>query len=323
MAPPPLDSGMMDDVTFDDLRGVMRLATAPVPPARVPDPEPDVTVSMPAHNAGRYIGDAIRSVLSQTGVGLELIVIDDGSSDDTASVVERLADARIVLLRNGTRTGIGYSHNRATAAARGDFIVHVDADDVILPGALAAAVSALRTVPAAGQAFANHVELNAAGELTLPSFERQRAFLLRHRTRLGDVRRDLLLHGMVANPLRTYRRSALHAVGPFNERLRYAVDYEMTLRLGDRYELLHIPQVLYCARVHGDNTQRNLRLRVLRSWWTRARICEDLLRQRSTLLGFSRGEVRRLSLLGLAYALQLDAAGKRVLRAARLRPRPE
>jgi glycosyltransferase involved in cell wall biosynthesis len=276
---------------------------------------PDVTVAMPAYNAGRYIASAITSVLAQIDVTFELIVVDDASTDDTAAVVESLKSPGITLLHNERRRGIGFCHNRVLARSRAPIIVHVDADDVILPGALAKAVAALESAPAAGQAFSNHFELDESCRITREEFERQRDFLLRQRDR-SDLRHDLLVHGMVANPLRAYRKKIFEQIGPFNEKLEYAVDYEMTLRIADRFPLEYIPEFLYCQRVHAGNTQQNLRWRALRFWWTRVRICRDLLRDRSTLLGRTSIQVYRLQLLSLLYVVGVDVFLKRVVRAA-------
>ena len=299
-------------ITYERLMTALRRVSAP------PDQEatlvgvPAVTVAMPAYNAGRYIAAAITSVLAQTGVRFELVVVDDASTDDTATIVESFRNPGIILLRNERRCGIGYCHNRVLESSRAPIIVHVDADDVILPGALANVVTVLESKPAAGQAFSNHFELDENCQITPEEFARQRDFLLRQRRRL-DLRRDLLVHGMVANPLRAYRRHVFDQVGSFNEKLEYAVDYEMTVRIADRFPLEYVPEFLYCQRVHAGNTQQNLRWRAFRFWWTRVRIFRALLRNRSTVLGWTKTQVYELLLLSLLYATGVDAFVKRLV----------
>src|SRR5687767_13028377 len=109
---------------------------------------PSVAVSMPAHNAARWVERAIASVLAQEGVDVELVVVDDGSSDGTGDVA---AAGGVRVLRNPTRRGIGYCHNRVIAETTAPLIAHVDADDVILPGALAKLAHALHSDERAGQ----------------------------------------------------------------------------------------------------------------------------------------------------------------------------
>lgn len=99
-----------------------------------------VSVIVPAFNAGRSVEGALRSALANAGPDLECIVVDDGSTDDTASVVERLAaaDPRIILLRAPTNEGVSSARNRALAASRGEWLVFLDSDDRLRPGWLTA-----------------------------------------------------------------------------------------------------------------------------------------------------------------------------------------
>src|SRR3990172_8271100 len=99
---------------------------------------PLVTVVIPSHNYARYVGDAVQSVLAQTYVPVEVIVVDDGSTDDTLQVLARFGDRIRVLRLPGH--GVAHARNAGLRAAMGEFIVFVDADDVLLPDALAAQV---------------------------------------------------------------------------------------------------------------------------------------------------------------------------------------
>lgn len=87
-----------------------------------------ISVIIPAYNAGRTIGRAIRSVLSQTGVDAEIIVVDDASSDDTSATAAKFP---VLLFRNGTNMGPGFSRNRGIDAASGSGVLFLDADDVL------------------------------------------------------------------------------------------------------------------------------------------------------------------------------------------------
>ena len=94
-----------------------------------------VTVIMPAYNAASYIEAAIRSVMAQTHTAWELLVIDDGSSDDTCAIVERLAaeDARVRLLRNPQNCGVATTRNRGLELCTGAYAAFLDSDDVWHP----------------------------------------------------------------------------------------------------------------------------------------------------------------------------------------------
>ena len=270
---------------------------------------PEVTVAMPARDAAPFVAEAIASVLRQAGVRLELIVVDDASADGTADIVSAVRDPRVRLLRNDRRRGIGHAHNRVLEVARAPLIAHVDADDVILAGALRAMLDALRAEPAAGQAYCDHVAVGADGSVGREDFERQGDFLEGQRRDHPDIRRGLLRHGMVTNALRTYRRDVLEEVGPFDEELAFAVDWEMSVRIADRHPGTRVPRLLYVRRVHPGGTQSTMRFRALRSWRQRRRVAERLLTERGgRLLGYDRVGARLLMLGGLGDALGLGRA---------------
>ena len=94
-----------------------------------------VSIIMPAYNAEKYIEQAVRSVMMQTYKGWELIVIDDGSVDETATILANLAafDDRIVFLQNEKNRGVSYTRNRAISLAKGEWIAFLDSDDIWRP----------------------------------------------------------------------------------------------------------------------------------------------------------------------------------------------
>ena len=104
---------------------------------------PDVSVILPAYNAARCLERAVRSALAQEGVSLEIVIVDDASTDATAEVVRHLAaeDSRVRPLRNEVNGGAAISRNRACQAARGRWLAVLDADDAYLPGRLARLVA--------------------------------------------------------------------------------------------------------------------------------------------------------------------------------------
>ena len=109
------------------------------PADRLPE-RPVVSVVMPAWNAGRSIERALESALRDPSLAVECVVVDDGSTDDTAAVVERLgaADPRVVFLRSPANEGVSAARNRALRAARGEWVTLLDADDRFVRGGLAA-----------------------------------------------------------------------------------------------------------------------------------------------------------------------------------------
>ena len=240
---------------------------------------PELTVSMPAYNAERFIGESIQSILNQESVDFELIVVDDGSTDGTSPVVESFKDQRIKLIKNDKNKGIGYCHNLVIEASQSPFIMHVDSDDYILAGAFRKMLAKIKSDPNIGQVHCYYYDIDDGGTTTRESFrERRRQFLDFIHPHM-NYRRELLIHGSVMNTLRTYRREVFITVGKFNERLTFGEDYEMAVRLIDKWDIALVPEFLYHRRVHGDNTAHSLRLKFLRFWLRRVFIVRRLRNQ--------------------------------------------
>jgi len=225
---------------------------------------PELTVSMPAYNAGPYIQQAIDSVLCQAGIDLELIVVDDHSTDHTADVVASYRDARIRLVRNPQQLGIGYCHNVVLRESRSRFIAHVDADDFLLPGALRKLVDAVTSAASVGQAHCHFFDVDAHGQITREAFRARWTQFSHKRPPTLDYKKTLIRGRNLTNHLRTYPRAVLEELGGFNETLRFGVDYDMALRLLDRYTIKLVPEFLYCRRLHPGNTTESLRFKLFR-----------------------------------------------------------
>ena len=239
---------------------------------------PEVTVAMPARNADRFIGAAIESILRQKDVALELIIVDDDSDDDTAAVAESYGnrDARVRVLRNRRRRGIGACHNRILRLSRAPYVAHVDADDFILPDAIRKLIDALKRNPEAGQSHCYFFDVDARGHLARRAFaDRWRHF---RKTRPPDLDyRKALVTSSVGNALRTFPRRTLVELGGFDESLPYGVDYHMALRVMDRSRIVLVPEFLYGRRVHDTNTTESVWLKPYRMTWNKYSIRRRLI----------------------------------------------
>ena len=234
---------------------------------------------MPARNAERHVGHAVASVLRQSFADFELVVIDDGSTDGTAQVVSDLSDSRIRLIRNPANLGIGACHNLALHNSDSELIVHVDADDLVMPDGFTRMVAAMDGRRDAPGAHCHFAFIDDQGRMLSNRFTRGRIAAQRERSLRRDYRRDLIVYGgECANHLRTYRRDVLIELGGFDESLRYGEDCDMALRLVDRAPLVLVPEVLYLKRVHRGATTESLSLQSLRFFWNRTHIAWRLWR---------------------------------------------
>lgn len=217
---------------------------------------PLVTVLMPAYNHAPYIKAAVESVLGQTYGNLELIVIDDASTDETWPVLQSFKDEeRIRLLRHEVNLGAHTTLNEGLALARGDFIAIINSDDVFHPQRIVACVQELQT----SQADMVGTDIALIDQTGHPVKEHwwisSFADLKRVRIETGDWFATLLEGNVFMTTSNfCFRRSWAETVGDFRD-FRYVLDYEWLLRglrKGQKSAWLDAPLLSY--RLHGQNT---------------------------------------------------------------------
>jgi glycosyltransferase involved in cell wall biosynthesis len=212
--------------------------------------KPSVSVIIPAYNAEAFIGETLESVQNQTFRNIEILVIDDGSTDATAGIAGRFAEGdgrfRVIAKPNG---GVGSARNRGLAEARGEFVAFLDADDLWHPEKLAAQFDALaRSGDAA--AFSLHVGIDRDGRFLAPS------------TRWPFETFPLPAH-MVLRPVGNgsslmVRRDVALAVGGFDEAfvkqgLGGCEDLDFELRVAARHAIRCVPHFHVGYRVYDGN----------------------------------------------------------------------
>jgi glycosyltransferase involved in cell wall biosynthesis len=199
---------------------------------------PAVSIVVPAYNHAAYLDQAIGSVLAQTGPQVELIVLDDGSTDATRSVLEKYAGR--FYWESQANMGQAATLNKGWTMARGEILGYLSADDYLRPEAVRRAVDSLAANPDVVLAY--------------PDFE-----LVDSQSKTIDVVRtpdfdyaDMVLKAVCPpGPGAFFRRQAYRAAGGWNAALRRIPDFEFWLRLGLTGPFRRIPQVLACYRVHG------------------------------------------------------------------------
>lgn len=211
--------------------------------------KPEVSVLMPVYNGAEFVGRAVDSILRQTLENLELIIIDDGSTDETWKVLKELAerDRRVRIFRNEINVGIPGTSNRALSLARGKFIARQDADDWSYPERLEKQVRYME----------KHEDIVAVGTFML-LVEQSGLPIRLWRVPLIHEEIDLrhingfslqLPHGtMVA------RTEAMTRIGGYKEDHLFGSDYEMMLRLTEVGRVANLPEVLYRYILHKENT---------------------------------------------------------------------
>ncbi len=215
---------------------------------------------MPLYNGEAFVAEAVRSVLDQTDRDFELIIYDDGSTDRGAAVASRLIeDDRRACMVRAAHQGLGATLRDAFAMARGELIGQIDADDRLHPKALALCRRALEKRPDAGYVYTRHRRIDINGNVLGGGTHDRVPF-----------DKNKMLIDFLTPHFRLYRKAAYDAVGGWDSSLKAATDYELCLRLVDRFPVCHVPRVLYDYRQHPgsisaafNTLQRDLSLRAV------------------------------------------------------------
>lgn len=203
---------------------------------------PRVSVLMGVYNGGAHLGEAVESILGQTFPDLELIVVDDGSTDETRAVLAAYPDERMRVLHQD-HAGLTRALNHALGKARGEYVARQDADDVSHPTRIERQVRFLDAHPEIALVGTWVQLIDGDGdELATLHFETEPA-------RIAALlpRENHFTHGTLMA-----RRTILQAIGGYREAFRYAQDYDLTLRLIERYALGNLPEELYRLRQGAD-----------------------------------------------------------------------
>jgi glycosyltransferase involved in cell wall biosynthesis len=211
---------------------------------------PHVSVIIPTYNSARYLEAAVESALAQTCRDLEILVIDDGSTDETEEVMRRYG-ALVRYLRQPNR-GVAVARNRGIAESRGRYLAFLDADDTWLPRKLERQLAALgqdRDCRACYSAF-TVVDSNL------------RPLAIHRSERRGSALEDLLTRGNVIGSICTVlcERSLFAAAGGFDPALSQCADWDMWVRLAALTEFLYLDEPLANYRQHTTNMSRNVPL---------------------------------------------------------------
>jgi len=234
------------------------------------------SVLIGAFNSAATLPRAIDAVLAQTVADLELIVVDDGSRDASAAIARAAAerDPRVRVIEMGRNVGISRSLNAGIEAARAPFVAIQDADDFSAPQRLERQLAVLERSGDVAVVGCRMREVDEAGRELAP----------RTSFAAGDVREVLLRFNPIPNTSAALRRDAVLAAGGYDPRYRYAMEYDLWLRLAERWRVVALDEVL-ATRVMGT---ANVAARAERAQTREAiAIRVRALRRRRTLRGAS------------------------------------
>jgi glycosyltransferase involved in cell wall biosynthesis len=270
----------------------------PAPPAP-PDPPP-VSIVIPCFDQAHYLAEAIESALAQTVPAAEVIVVDDGSRDNSFEVAGRYPAVRRLRQSHG---GVAAARNRGLEDCGGACVVFLDADDRLLPHALGIGAGALRKRPQLALVAGMSRDIDVGGAV-LATAERQPLVAQDHYLRL--LQDCFIWSGSSI----VYRRAALRSLGGFDESLAAADDYDLYLRIARRLPIYCHDAVVTEYRRHGANTTRDSAI-VLSSQLEVLRRQRPLLHDRRERAARREGVRRTRARHGHALAEQAARAWRR------------
>ena len=204
---------------------------------------PLVSVVMPVYNSEKYLKEAMDSILSQSYQNIELVIIDNGSSDSSRKIILSISDSRIRFLQNEQNFGIVFSRNRGLEEAAGKYVATLDSDDIALPGRIAEQVSFLEAHPDYGLCGTFYHTIDANGKIlkkiNFPTSDRDIQTYLTIGNCFGNS--TMMLQSKLAKELK------------YRQNFDMVEDYELWYRISKRAKVANLPFYGTNYRVHGNN----------------------------------------------------------------------
>lgn len=208
-----------------------------------------VSVVIPCYNAEKYIKECIESVCAQTYANIEIIVINDGSTDKTAKILSQIKDNRLKILSNKKNRGIAYSLNKGLEAAQGKYIARLDADDKMLPDRIALQVDFLEQHPTYAMVGSSQILIDEQGNVL--------QYIAYPETN-AEIQAFKYFLNPFSHPTVTLRAEIVKPLGYSKEYL-HCEDYALWFRITEKYPVANLPQYTTFQRLHKHNISREKR----------------------------------------------------------------
>lgn len=204
---------------------------------------PGVSIIIPTYNSARYLPEALESAFNQTYGNIEIIVVNDGSTDDTRQIMDRFA-SRVTYIEQDNG-GPARARNAGISRARGEYVAFLDADDLWMPHKLEEQMEIFRLYPGTRAVYCQVIRFDEASRKEFPPWPA--------RVYSGSVFEKLLLENFISMPSLVAEASVLREIGGFDERLNTAEDQNLYMRIAYKYEIRGISKALVRRREHQDS----------------------------------------------------------------------
>ncbi len=239
----------------------------------------EISVIMPCYNAAAHLNKSIQSVLQQTFKDIELIVVNNGSTDESMQLLQNIRDFRLRIIAESNK-GVCSARNRGLTEAKGNYIAFIDSDDTWRPDCLEKLYSALRKDRKAVLAYCGWQNIGLPGgkgkPYTPPDYETEN----KHEHLLRDC--PWPIHAALTI------KSAIEFAGGFDERLTNAEDYKLWLQIAWFYKIVKVPEVLAFYHFHSGPQATKNRAKAAKEHWSVQREFLQKHRDISKKIGFRR-----------------------------------
>jgi glycosyltransferase involved in cell wall biosynthesis len=269
---------------------------------------PSVDIIIPTYNRARLLASAIASAISQTYTALKIIVVDDASRDNTRDVVLSFNDSRLKYLRHDVNRGEAAARNTGIACSQSEYVAFLDDDDQWFPQKTQLQVELMENrSPRVAGVYSGWVAIR---------MENGGIISWRVPQHRGEIYPLMAAGNVIGTPSTVLlRRRCLEEVGPFDESIPYGLDYDMWIRLAERYEFEYISEPLVKYYIHENQISNNPEIMIKGH--------ESMLRKHEVLFASDRkGQSRRYLQLGSLHYVnhQRIQSCKWLLKAIRLHP---
>ena len=212
---------------------------------------PKVSIILPTYNRAYIIEKAIQSVLNQTYQDFELIIVDDGSTDNTEEIIKKLQekDKRIRYIKLETNKGAAAARNEGIKIAHGKYITFQDSDDEWLPEKLEKQMKIFETTPEDIIVYTGFWRIDGDEKTYIPDINIS--------NREGNIHKELLKRNFIGTPSILLLKKNLEKIGMFDENLSRLQDWDLAIRLSKYYNFKLIDEPLYISYVLSDSISAN------------------------------------------------------------------
>lgn len=243
------------------------------------EPPEKVSIVLPTYNGAKYLKQSIDSCLNQTYRNIELIIVDDGSMDETPDIIKSYQDERMKYIRHKKNKGLSHALNTGFTKATGEYLTWTSDDNFYAKNAVGSMIALLQTNKKIDFLYANYYIINDDSEV-LQSVSVGQSKELRECNCIG--------------PCFLYRRKIYEVIGEFNPAALLAEDYEYWIRVFKRFRMQKLDKFIYWHRLHPQC--------LTGKYACEARRCADLIRDRHFKFHSMRRRVTSLLSLGIRVA---------------------